>query len=162
MLDLRQLTVTHTQPCDRTPAHLPDGCKALRCSVASSAGATATVILGGPPEGVCPLHRFRRYCAQERRSQSPELHDDRSLPPNLVRAAYADNLAGKVSADDKLAAAPGHLQLNSAMRCAAVLANVSLVEHALRNTMVADALSMQFRLPPTSAPSPTAKSQVRQ
>ena len=41
-----------------------------------------------------------------------------------------------------------------------MLSNASLVEHALRNTLVADALSLQFRLPPPNAPPPTARSSV--
>ena len=47
------------------------------------------------------------------------------------------------------------------LRVPAVLAIPALVEHALRNTLVADALSLQFRLPPTGASQPTAKSQAR-
>ena len=43
--------------------------------------------------------------------------------------------------------------------CLAVLASPALVEHALRNTLVADALSLQFRLPPSGQPA-TSKSQV--
>ncbi|KAK9800299.1 hypothetical protein WJX73_007633 [Symbiochloris irregularis] len=39
-----------------------------------------------------------------------------------------------------------------------VLENPALVEHALRNTLVADALSLQFRLPPPNLPPPTAQS----
>ena len=51
VLDLRQLSVKGLEPCPRTPAHLPEGCTALKCSVTSSTGAEATVILGGPPDG---------------------------------------------------------------------------------------------------------------
>ncbi|KAJ9510596.1 hypothetical protein QJQ45_027480 [Haematococcus lacustris] len=39
-----------------------------------------------------------------------------------------------------------------------VLQNHALVEHALRMTLVADSLSLQFRLPPPSVPTPTARS----
>ncbi|KAK9844911.1 hypothetical protein WJX74_008601 [Apatococcus lobatus] len=39
-----------------------------------------------------------------------------------------------------------------------VLSNPGLVEHALRQTLVADALSLQFRLPPPSLPPPAARS----
>lgn len=40
----------------------------------------------------------------------------------------------------------------------AVLANQPLVEHALRQTLVADALSLQFRLPPPGVPPPLPRS----
>ncbi len=33
----------------------------------------------------------------------------------------------------------------------------SLVEYALRQTLVADAVSLQFRLPPPGVPTPTAR-----
>ena len=39
----------------------------------------------------------------------------------------------------------------------AVLGHDSLVEYALRQTLVADALSLQFRLPPQGIPAPTAR-----
>ena len=39
-----------------------------------------------------------------------------------------------------------------------MLGNPGLVEHALRQTLVADALSLQFRLPPPSLPPPAARS----
>jgi len=40
----------------------------------------------------------------------------------------------------------------------AVLKNSALVEHALRQTLAADALSLQFKLPPPSLPVPIAQS----
>ena len=40
----------------------------------------------------------------------------------------------------------------------AVLKNPDLVEHALRQTLAADALSLQFKLPPPSLPVPIAQS----
>ncbi len=38
-----------------------------------------------------------------------------------------------------------------------VLAEEALVEHALRQTLVADALALQMRLPPPGAPAPAAR-----
>lgn len=38
-----------------------------------------------------------------------------------------------------------------------MLGNDSLVEYALRQTLVADSLSLQFRLPPQGIPAPTAR-----
>ena len=43
------------------------------------------------------------------------------------------------------------------MLVCAVLESAPLVEHALRNTLVADALSLQFRLPPSNMAPPAAK-----
>ena len=40
----------------------------------------------------------------------------------------------------------------------AVLDNPALVEHALRQTLAADALSLQFKLPPPGLPVPAAQS----
>ena len=42
--------------------------------------------------------------------------------------------------------------------CPAVSASEPLVEHALRQTLVADALSLQFKLPPPGEPAPAARS----
>jgi len=39
----------------------------------------------------------------------------------------------------------------------AVLESDSLVEYALRQTLVADAVSLQFRLPPPGVPAPTPR-----
>ena len=41
--------------------------------------------------------------------------------------------------------------------CTAVLGEDSLVEYALRQTLVADAVSLQFRLPPPGVPPPVAR-----
>ncbi len=41
--------------------------------------------------------------------------------------------------------------------CLTVLGHDSLVEYALRQTLVADALSLQFRLPPAGIPAPVAR-----
>jgi len=54
VLEVRQLCLAGRHPCERTPAHLPEGATAARCSVRTASGATATVVLGGPPNGVLP------------------------------------------------------------------------------------------------------------
>ena len=41
--------------------------------------------------------------------------------------------------------------------CSAVLGEDSLVEYALRQTLVADAVSLQFRLPPPGVPPPVSR-----
>ncbi len=51
VLEMRGLTVLEAVPCERTPAHLPPGSAALRCTIASASGAVFCVILGGPPHG---------------------------------------------------------------------------------------------------------------
>ena len=53
VLEMRTLTVTDTNTCERVPAHLPQGCTALRATLRSCSGAQATVVLGGPKNGVC-------------------------------------------------------------------------------------------------------------
>ena len=40
------------------------------------------------------------------------------------------------------------------MKIGAVLQQPALVEHALRQTLAADALSLQFKLPPPGVPTP--------
>eukprot|EP00891_Asterochloris_glomerata_P001718 jgi/Astpho2/1718/Aster-04143 len=89
VLEMRGLTVHNQQATERVPAHLPQGCTAVRCNVRSASGGHATVVLGGPPD---------------------------------------------------------------------VSASEPLVEHALRQTLVADALSLQFKLPPPGEPAPAARS----
>ena len=64
VLDLRQLTVTSKEPCHRTPAHLPAGCVALKCSVVTTSGAEATIILGGPPDGALCSATAAASCSQ--------------------------------------------------------------------------------------------------
>ncbi|CAK0786305.1 hypothetical protein CVIRNUC_009518 [Coccomyxa viridis] len=88
VLEVRQLRLAGRHPCERTPAHLPQGATASRCSVQTASGAHATVVLGGPPN---------------------------------------------------------------------VLEKDSLVEYALRQTLVADAVSLQFRLPPPGVPAPVPR-----
>lgn len=56
VLEMRTLSVLSTTTCERTPAHLPSGCTALRATLRSCSGAQATVVLGGPPNGVLPTH----------------------------------------------------------------------------------------------------------
>ena len=51
VLEVRQLRLEGRNPCERTPAHLPEGATAARCSVRTASGAHATVVLGGPPNG---------------------------------------------------------------------------------------------------------------
>ena len=48
--------------------------------------------------------------------------------------------------------------VKAAIAVYAVLKNPALVEHALRQTLAADALSLQFKLPPPSLPVPIAQS----
>ena len=52
----------------------------------------------------------------------------------------------------------GHDGPCQAIALYAVLKNPALVEHALRQTLAADALSLQFKLPPPSLPVPIAQS----
>jgi len=47
--------------------------------------------------------------------------------------------------------------ISNARRYPAVLESDSLVEYALRQTLVADAVSLQFRLPPPGVPAPTPR-----
>lgn len=58
VLEVRQLAVVSQTPLQRVPAHLPAGCTALRCEVQTTGGASAQVVLGGPQEGMTPVHRF--------------------------------------------------------------------------------------------------------
>ena len=51
VLEMRSLTVHNQQATERVPAHLPQGCTAVRCNVRSASGGHATVVLGGPPDG---------------------------------------------------------------------------------------------------------------
>ena len=51
-----------------------------------------------------------------------------------------------------------HFNSASQHLCPAVSASEPLVEHALRQTLVADALSLQFKLPPPGEPAPAARS----
>ena len=51
VLEMRGLTVHNQQATERVPAHLPQGCTAVRCNVRSASGGHATVVLGGPPDG---------------------------------------------------------------------------------------------------------------
>ena len=55
VLEVRQLRLAGRHPCERTPAHLPEGATASRCSVRTASGAHATVVLGGPPNGIFPF-----------------------------------------------------------------------------------------------------------
>jgi len=51
-----------------------------------------------------------------------------------------------------------HIQLSHWSRLVpAVLAEQALVEHALRHTLVADALALQIKLPPEGVPAPVAR-----
>lgn len=52
VLEVRQLVLASHNPCERTPAHLPANATATRCSMRSASNAHATVVLGGPPQGV--------------------------------------------------------------------------------------------------------------
>ena len=54
VLEVRQLSLYSHSPCERTPAHLPTNATATRCSLRSASNAHATVVLGGPPQGVAP------------------------------------------------------------------------------------------------------------
>ena len=51
VLEVRQLRLEGRNPCERTPAHLPEGATAARCSVRTASGAHAIVVLGGPSNG---------------------------------------------------------------------------------------------------------------
>lgn len=51
VLEVRQARLAGRQACERTPAHLPPGCAALRCALRSASGAAASVVLGGPLPG---------------------------------------------------------------------------------------------------------------
>ena len=55
VLEVRQLRLAGRHPCERTPAHLPQGATASRCSVQTASGAHATVVLGGPPNGMSQI-----------------------------------------------------------------------------------------------------------
>eukprot|EP00887_Chlorella_sp_A99_P000408 scaffold13.g408.t1 len=86
--ELRSAALLRQEPVERSPAHLPAGCVASRCQVATASGATVSVTLGAPQ---------------------------------------------------------------------ALLDNAPVVEHALRQTLVADACSLQVKLPPPGVPLPALK-----
>ncbi len=76
VLEVRQLRLAGRHPCERTPAHLPQGATASRCSVQTASGAHATVVLGGPPNGMLinltsALHSAVEACPSGR---SPRAH----------------------------------------------------------------------------------------
>ena len=73
VLEVRQLRLAGRHPCERTPAHLPEGATASRCSVQTASGAHATVVLGGPPNGVLhiPDQHTTFQCQMAKPAQGP-------------------------------------------------------------------------------------------
>ncbi|KAL3143576.1 hypothetical protein ABBQ38_002373 [Trebouxia sp. C0009 RCD-2024] len=134
VLEVQQLTVLSQKPTQRIPAHLPSGCTAICCQIQTAGKAQAQVVLGGPHAGL------------------KTAADSLSLHSKLL--TFATRLQAVVAV-----APPSWMRptRSSATLSAAVLQKPALVEHALRQTLAADALSLQLKLPPAGVPLPMAQ-----